>query len=116
MDKKIVLYDSIGSIIPLEENKKIKVLLVGAGNLEDSALHITMLKEKYSGDIIVVTPEEAKEQNLEFKDFVNIPSIKIIAPPIISMQPSIELSGQERRNKRRERERKGKRKKNKRLF
>ncbi len=82
---------------------------VGAGK---SALAIEYIKEQYGRDIVVVTPEEAKEQGLTMSDFVNTPSMKITAPPIME-QPIVRgtpLSGKEQRRKRREQERKANKK------
>jgi hypothetical protein len=91
---------------------KDRVLLIGGGNEGLSALAIAHMKQQYGEDIIIVTPEEAKEQGLNMSDFVNTPSMKITAPPIME-QPMIlgtPPSGKERRRKRREEERKANKK------
>ena len=46
------------------ENKGKKILIVGGGvsGLGTSALMLQTLKEKYGDDIILVSPEEAKQQ------------------------------------------------------
>jgi len=40
---------------------KQKILIIGAGNEGKSALMLQVMKEKYGDDIVLVTPEEAKE-------------------------------------------------------
>lgn len=81
-----------------------KILIMGEG--KPDVLLLTKLKEKYGEDIILVTPEEAKEQGLKMEDFVNIPSYKITAPPILPMLEYGEYkTGKENRMERRERER-----------
>ena len=89
-----------------------KILIIGAGGEGKSALMLQAMKEKYGDDIVLVTPEEAKEQGLKPEDFGNIPSYKITAPPIME-QPMIlgtPPSGKEQRRKRREQERKANKK------
>jgi hypothetical protein len=90
-----------------------KILIVGNGIGDKSALLLQAMKEKYGDDIVLVTPEEAREQGLKSEDFVNIPSYKITAPPIMD-QPMISraphASGKEQRRKRREQERKANKK------
>lgn len=81
-----------------------KILVIGAG--ANDALLLATLKEKHGDDIILVTPEEAKEQGLKMEDFANIPSYKITAPPILPMLEYGEYkTGKENRRERRERER-----------
>ena len=85
-----------------------KILIIGSGGEGKSALMLQAMKEKYGDDIILYTPEEAKEQGLTPANFGNIPSYKITAPPIME-QPMIlgtPHSGKEKRRKRREQERK----------
>ena len=81
-----------------------KILVIGAG--ANDALLLATLKEKHGEDIILVTPEEAKEQGLKMEDFGNIPTFKITAPPTI---PIVEFgeykSGKEERRERRKKER-----------
>jgi predicted ATP-dependent serine protease len=85
-----------------------KILIIGSVGEGKSALLLQAMKEKYGDDIVLVTPEEAKEQGLKPEDFGNIPSYKITAPPIMEQQMilSTPLSGKESRRKRREQERK----------
>ena len=81
-----------------------KILIIGSGVEGKSALMLQAMKEKYGDDIILYTPEEAKEQGLTPADFGNIPTMKITAPPIME-QPMIlgtPHSGKEKRRKRRE--------------
>jgi len=83
-----------------------KILIVGAGDAKDALLH-AKFKEEYGNDIILVTPEQAKEQGLELNDFANIPTMKLTAPPIIPMVEFDEYeTGKEKRRKRRKEERK----------
>ena len=86
-----------------------KICIVGAGQDSKSALLLATMKEKFGDDIILVTPEEAREQGLTTKDFANIPTFKITAPPII---PNIEFgeykTGKECRRERRKKERNAK--------
>lgn len=85
-----------------------KILIVGAGADSKDALLLAKLKEEHGNDIILVTPEEAKEQGLELKDIANIPTMKITAPPIIEHPTllGVEKSGKEKRRERRATERK----------
>jgi len=83
-----------------------KILIIGAGVEGKSTLHIASLQEKYGNDIVLVTPEEAKEQGLRMEDFANIPTIKLIAPPVNEDIQRISLSGREQRRQRRKKERK----------
>lgn len=85
-----------------------KILIAGPGHMGKSDLILQTLKEKYGDDILLITPEEAKEQGFKPEDFENIPRIKIKAPPIME-QPMIlgtPPSGKEKRRQRREQERK----------
>ena len=89
-----------------------KILIIGAGSEGKSALMLQAMKEKYGDDIILVTPEEAKEQGLKPEDFGNLPTMKITAPPIMA-HPTLlvaEKSGKEKRRQRREQERKANKK------
>ena len=89
-----------------------KILIIGSGGEGKSALMLQTMKEKYGDDIVLVTPEEAKEQGLKPEAFGNIPSYKITAPTIME-QPMIlgtPPSGKEQRRKRREQERKANKK------
>lgn len=91
-----------------------KILLIGANDEGKSDLLIATLKEKYGEDILVVTPEEAKEQGLKMEDFDNLPTMKITAP-LIQAHPTIvgaNKSGKENRRQRRKQERKNKKKHN----
>ena len=92
------------------ENKGKKILIVGGGvsGLGTSALMLQTLKEKYGDDIILVSPEEEKQQRLTENDFANIPSMKITAPPIMQKlhMPGAPKSGQENRRERRKNNRK----------
>lgn len=82
-----------------------KILIIGAGEGRD-ALLLASLKEKHGNDIILVTPEEAKEQGLKIEDFANMPPIKITAPPIIPILEYGEYkSGKEKRRERRKKKR-----------
>lgn len=85
-----------------------KILIIDAGADSKDALLLAKLKEEHGNDIILVTPEEAKEQGLELKDIANIPTMKITAPPIIEHPTllGIEKSGKENRRERRATERK----------
>lgn len=89
-----------------------KILIIGAGGEGKSALMLQAMKEKYGDDIVLVTPEEAKEQGLKQEDFANIPTMKITAPPIMKSYELLgaEKSGKEKRRQRREQERKANKK------
>jgi ketopantoate reductase len=81
-----------------------KILIVGAG--ANDVLLLAKLKEEHGGDIILVTPEEAKEQGLKMEDFGNIPTFKITASPIIPMMELGEYkTGKEQRRERRKKKR-----------
>lgn len=89
-----------------------KILIIGSGGAGKSALMLQAVKEKYGDDVVLVTPEEAKEQGLKPEDFGNLPSYKITAPPIME-QPMIlgtPTSGKENRRERRKQERKANKK------
>ena len=84
-----------------------RILIIGAGVEGKNALMLQTMKEKYGDDIVLVTPEEAKEQGLTPADFGNIPTMKITAPPIMN-HPTLKKkkkSGKEKRRQRREQER-----------
>lgn len=81
-----------------------KILVLGSGAI--NALLLATLKEKHGEDIVILTPDEAKEQGLNMEDFANIPSTKIIAPPIMPMIEYEHKSGKEKRRERRKKERK----------
>ena len=84
-----------------------KILIVGAGADAKDALLLAKMKEEHGNDIVLITPEEAKEQGLELKDIANIPTMKITAPPIIPMMELGEYkTGKEQRRERRAKERK----------
>jgi len=81
-----------------------KILILGAG--ANDALLLAKLKEEHGEDIILVTPEEAKEQGLKMEDFGNIPTFKITAQPIIPMMELGEYkTGKEQRRERRKKQR-----------
>ena len=83
------------------------MLIIGSGL--EGALAIASLKEKFGNDIIVVTPEEAKEQGLVPDDFVNTPKMKITAPPVMASMIQTDFqSGREKRRDRRKKQRKSK--------
>jgi hypothetical protein len=89
-----------------------KILVIGGGYEVKTALMLEAMKEKFGDDIILYTPEEAKEQGLNMQDFGNLPSYKITAPPI--MEPLRILgtppTGKDKRRQRREAERKSNKK------
>jgi hypothetical protein len=76
----------------------------------ESALILQEMKEKYGDDVILVTFDEAREQGLKAEDFVNPPSYKITAPPMMELPMILGAppSGKYQRRKRREQERKNK--------
>ena len=80
-----------------------KILIIG-GDPTD-ALLLTTLKEKHGDDIILFTPEQAKEQGLKMEDFGNLPTMKITAPEIITPAILHYKTGQENRRERRKMER-----------
>ena len=86
-----------------------KILIVGTSQVK-SELLIHSMKEKYGDDIILYTPEEAREQGLNTEDFANIPRMKITAPPEIPMVEWNYKSGKEKRRERRAKERKNNKK------
>lgn len=91
-------------------DSKPKLILVGMGDAGESALHLAMLKEKHGDNIILVTPEEAKEQGLTIEDLANVPTHKYTATPVIKTQNSDFKSGKENRRERRSKDRKKNRK------
>jgi len=93
------------------ENEPKKILIIGAGGEGKTVLMHQMMKDKYGDDIILVTPDEAKEQGLNLDDFANMPPMKITAPPIFEPMKlyGYEKTGREKRRDRRKNERKLKR-------
>ena len=89
-----------------------KILIIGGAGEGKSDLMLQAMKEKYGDDIVLVTPEEAKEQGLKPEDFGNMPSYKITAPPIMEqpMLLGVPPSGKEKRRQRRKQERKANKK------
>lgn len=89
-----------------------KILVVGTGHFDNgdlkaSELYLTSMKEKYGDDIVLVTPEEAKEQGLTSKYFDNIPVYKIEAPKITEQPYAYDFkSGRQNRRERRAKKRK----------
>ena len=84
-----------------------KILVFGHIDHGISSLVLATMKEKHGDDIILMTPEQAKEQGLKMEDFENIPRMKITAPPIIPVvQFGQYKSGKEERMERRKKERK----------
>ena len=81
-----------------------KVLIVDD---EVDALRIIELKEKYGDDVVIVTPQQAKEQGLTMTDFANTPTMKLINPYVPTIH-EIYKSGKELRRERRAAERKNK--------
>ena len=81
-----------------------RILIVDDESVGMNSLLHQMMQEKHGDDIILVTPEEAKERGLKMEDFANIPEMKITAPPIRDIS-GIVKSGKENRRERRERER-----------
>lgn len=86
-----------------------KVLIIGGDkSAGKSALLIASMKEKYGEDVVLVTPEEARE--LRPEDFANMIPMKITTNPIFDM-PIINLQhkdGKQRRRERRAKDRKSK--------
>jgi hypothetical protein len=93
------------------ENEPKKILIIGAGLDGKTLLLEQHMKEKFGDDIILVTPEEAKEQGLTPDAFANIPRMKITAPPVFEVAKLYghEKTGREKRRDRRKNERKLKR-------
>jgi len=88
----------------------IKVLIVDSDLDGRSSLAIQSLKEKFGDDIILVTPQQAIEQEIPLDEFVNIPIMKLTAPPVFEVAKlyGSEMTGQEKRRERRRKERKDK--------
>lgn len=78
---------------------KTKILVIGGGLEGKTVLAHQLMKEKFGDDIILVTPEEAKEQGLSPDDFANIPKMKILAPPVFEESKiyGFEKTGREKR-------------------
>lgn len=88
------------------------VLIIGSGMEVNSALVLQAMKEQHGDDVVLVTPEQAIERGLLPSDFENIPSRKIVAPPLIESMMLVEpLSGKQSRAQRRAAERKSKKRK-----
>ena len=83
-----------------------KICIIGAGADAKDALLLATMKEKYGDDIILVTPEQAKDQGLNIDDIANIETMKITAPPIIPVVEWGEYkTGKEQRRERRKKKR-----------
>lgn len=52
-----------------------KILIIGGGEI--SSLMAQTMKEKFGDDIVLFTPEEAKEKGLNSMDFENTPTFEI---------------------------------------
>lgn len=86
--------------------KKTRVLVVDSDLEGRSSLAIQSLKEKFGDDVILVTPQQAVEQEIPLDEFANIPRMKITAPPIMPMMISVTPpNGKEKRRARRKQER-----------
>lgn len=85
-----------------------KVLIVDSVP-ESSELILARFKEQYGEDVILITPEEALEQKLTPKDFANLPSFKITAPPEIPLIQTQFKDGKQLRRERRKKQRRSKR-------
>ncbi len=88
-----------------------KILVVGSPGITNSELLLQTMKEKFGDDIILVTPEQAKEEGLKRADFENVSSMKISQAHPILPSGRIDLkgakkSGKESRRQRREQDRK----------
>jgi len=84
-----------------------KILIIGNSDEAQSALYLAKIREEYGNDVELITPEQAKEQGLGMSDFVNIPTFKITAPPIMPViQYGEYKTGKQRRNERRKNKRK----------
>ena len=93
------------------ENEPKKILIIGAGDGGKTTLLHQSMKEKFGDNVILVTPDEAKEQGLTPNNFANIPPMKITAPPVFEVAKLYghEKTGREKRRDRRKNERKLKR-------
>lgn len=72
-----------------------KVLLIG-GHSSFTGIFAQQVKEKYGDDVVVVTPEEAKEKGMDLSEFVDVPTYEIKAPPPlpdVSLNPLIGYDG-----------------------
>lgn len=87
-----------------------KTVLIGSG-VTLTALELARIKEEYGDDVVLVTPEEAKERGIETNTFDERRIIKITPPPIVTTLPGSVKSGRERRRERRKQERKMNKKK-----
>lgn len=87
----------------MKQEKRFAIVDLGMDAVQ-TALIIKAVKEKHGGEVIVVTPDEAKEiyKPLSTPLKFEIPELKMIEGNV--------LSGREKRRKRREQERKNKRK------
>ncbi len=88
-----------------------KYAIIGAGGSSTTNLAQSLV-EQLGEDVIWITPEEAKNQQIKIEDIANLPSYKITAPPILD-EPMIlgtPPSGQAKRRERRKEERKRKKK------
>lgn len=61
-----------------------KVLILGGSVGKVPALVLQDIKEKF-GDVLVYTAQEAKEQGLSEKDFVNTPTFLIEPSPVLPL-------------------------------
>lgn len=82
--------------------KKKKILIVAPPDCAPPELMLMDLKEKVRVDVVVCTPQQAKEQGLTMSDFVEQSrSTPYFPPAIIDMPMGKYKSGQEKRRDRR---------------
>jgi hypothetical protein len=89
-----------------------RILVIGAGDDVKTSLILQKIREEYGEDVVLYTPEEAREQGLKPEDFGNT-SYKITAPPPMeTMETPLILgnvpTGRDKRRKRRKEERRAK--------
>lgn len=82
-----------------------KILIIGPGDPGLHALALASIKERYGGgDIILVTPNEAKEHRLTMNDFANKQAREIIESSIIPSGNRKERRAKKRRTKKKYRQ------------
>jgi hypothetical protein len=83
------------------------ILIAGGRGHGKNAFMEALMREKYGKDIVLVTPEEAKEQGLRMEDIANVPTMRIEAPPMQNLPVPLGAvkDGKARRRERRKAER-----------
>jgi len=82
-----------------------KIIVIGGGMAGKTSLLLHTLKEKYGGNVEVVTVDEAEQRGFKPEQMELTNRYKITAPPIMELTQLDYKSGKESRRERRAKER-----------